>query len=145
MLKRFNRSLSTPNPYEYSTATELDWRMNTSGPGLSERFWYDQKGGGISGRTGPVVADRTRQLVFRHVDWMAFEDAESLPSAPIDLSFWSGALFSLSSHSLSRRYSAHPEKDLMWANPQVRWHLCQCTARRCKVYALGRQQWWANR
>lgn len=91
-------------------------RLRMSESPRRSRWWYD----------APFsVADRTRQLVFWAVDWQAFEDAESQPSDPMDVSFFainagSGSANNIGSGSeagnpFMRRY--HAEEHLMWANP----------------------------
>jgi hypothetical protein len=111
MLKTFNLHRGYSTKYGADGA-ESEWRMNANL--RPERFWYDQAGGGITGRSGPVVADRTRQLVFWGVDWQAFEDAESLPSEPADAAFWSSPAYV--GHSTWPR-PQFGEADLAWANP----------------------------
>ena len=68
------------------------------------------------------AADRTRQLVFWHVNWHAYADSETVPSARIDLSHYGryGSTFKTRNGSFviyqdSRpiRISADPEKGLI--------------------------------
>lgn len=91
-------------------SADMERRLRMRESPQRTRWWYDQ----------PFkTADRTRQLVFWSVDWLAFEDAESQPSEPVDLTYWNLRLESASapgSGSVLSRHG-HPETALMWANP----------------------------
>jgi prepilin-type N-terminal cleavage/methylation domain-containing protein len=70
-----------------------------------------------------TVQDRTRQLVVWMADWMAYEDAETLPSAPPDASEVAiSPLLDWGQNNTPRKYGivtrhGAPEAAYTWANP----------------------------
>jgi hypothetical protein len=70
----------------------------------SRRFWATQ----------PFAAQaRIRQLVFWAVDWKSYEDAESAPSAPFDVSLLNARMYSATTITPLRCFDP-PEAQIAW-------------------------------
>ncbi|MBA2480974.1 MAG: hypothetical protein H0V44_09940 [Planctomycetes bacterium] len=93
--------------------------IRSSATPMKDRFWY----------TNPFrPADRCRQIVFWAVDWKAYEDSESAPSAPQEwtahgrrYNLWN-AVSALNGRvggfSSLGRLIGNPEQDFVWMTPE---------------------------
>jgi prepilin-type N-terminal cleavage/methylation domain-containing protein len=111
-------------PSEYNNVATWERILLTgftdSGSSQTQPALWSQSSAGVNASahrtiTRPFQAgERTRQLVFWAVDWKSYQDAESVPSAPVDASLYANSDGSRMARCYGR--GDHPEGHLMWSN-----------------------------
>jgi hypothetical protein len=111
--------------YRWNISNAHGQQPGTSAP----TFWYDrirqQKSPSASQYqfNNPFApAERCRTIIFWAADWKSYEDAESIPSAPIDITNMRRSVPNLSwtgqPHGIASTRWGNPEQLFVWANPE---------------------------